>query len=350
VIGPAQDGTGRQEYSAKGELEQACLAKAGWRFTQASDTPLLTDPLVHLFGEAGSPSSRFKQVLAGTFQPPPVCDLFAARLLQSLYRPTQVAECPARSLHEYTTSWRKARESTSSSPLGIHFGHYIAGTFNPDILVLNAMMADIPMNTGYSPARWRKGLNIMLEKSLGNFNVEKLQIILLFEADFNANNKWLGRAMMLNAEQYNLLAPEQYGSRKQKSAVAQCLNKLLFYDYIRFHKQPAALCSNDAKSCYDRIVLLIAALCLCRLGASTPSIASMISTLYQMEHHIRTSFSDSTKAGNQKKWGQPIAGIGQGNGASLQIWAAVSSPSSSYSNSKVFSQRSSGRSPYMHAN
>jgi len=97
-------------------------------------------------------------------------------------------------------------------------------------------------------------------------------------------------------------------------------------DYIHFHKQPAALCSNDAKSCYDRIVLLIAALCLCRLGASTTSITSMISTLYQMEHHIRTSFGDSTKAGNQKKWGQPIAGIGQGNGAGPQIWAAVSSP------------------------
>jgi len=198
--------------------------------------------------------------------------------------------------------------------------------FNPDILVLNATMADIPMSTGYSPEQWQKGLNIMLEKSPGNFNVEKLRIILLFEADFNANNKWLGRAMMLNTKQYNLLAPEQYGSRKQKSAVAQCLNKLLFYDYIHFRKQPAALCSNDAKSCYDRIVLLIAALCLCRLGASTTSVTSMISTLYQMEHHIRTSFGDSTKAGNRKKWGQPIAGIGQGNGAGPQIWAAVSSP------------------------
>jgi len=32
----------------------------------------------------------------------------------------------------------------------------------------------------------------MLEKSPGNFNIKKLRIILLFEADFNANNKWLG--------------------------------------------------------------------------------------------------------------------------------------------------------------
>jgi len=52
----------------------------------------------------------------------------------------------------------------------------------------------------------------------------------------------------------------------------------------------------------------------------------MISTLQQMDHHIRTTYGDSAKSGNQKKWGSPIAGSGQGNGAGPQIWAAVSSP------------------------
>jgi len=67
----------------------------------------------------------------------------------------------------------------------------MAGTFNPDILIFNASMADIPMTTGYSPNWWREGLNAMLEKIPGNCNVEKLWIILLFGANFNANNKWL---------------------------------------------------------------------------------------------------------------------------------------------------------------
>jgi len=53
---------------------------------------------------------------------------------------------------------------------------------------------------------------MQLEKSLGNFNIEKLCIILLFEADFNQNNKWVGRAVMLNAESARMLAAEQYGS------------------------------------------------------------------------------------------------------------------------------------------
>jgi len=66
------------------------------------------------------------------------------------------------------------------------------GTFNPEILLINAKLADIPLQTGFSPACWKKGLNVMLEKVAGNINVEKLRIILLFEADFNYNNKWLG--------------------------------------------------------------------------------------------------------------------------------------------------------------
>jgi len=57
---------------------------------------------------------------------------------------------------------------------------------------------------------------------------------------------------MLNAEQFSLLASKQYSSHKQKSAIVQCLNKLLFYDIICFCQQLAALCSNDAT--YKKVV------------------------------------------------------------------------------------------------
>jgi len=70
---------------------------------------------------------------------------------------------------------------------------------------------------------------------------------------------------MFAAEKFQALAPEQYGCRKGKVANVQSLNKCLFYDTIRYKRQPAALCSHDAKSCYDRIVLLVMALAMCRL-------------------------------------------------------------------------------------
>jgi len=300
VIGPLPTGASQQQFSSKGELELACIDKAGRHFTQANSTPFLAEPLLTLFGETGCNSQVFQQVLDGTFHPPMACNPYTAKLLCHLQYPPNLQQISPHSLQEYQSSWQKAWEAMSSSPSGVHFGHYIVGTFNPDLLILNARLADIPLSTGYSTTRWHKGLNVMLKKSPGNFNVEKLWIILLFKADFNLNNKWLGQAVMFWVEQAHLLAPEQYGSWKYKLAIVQCLNKLFFYDFLQFHHQAAALCLNDAKSCYNHIMLLIAALCLCQLGTSKPAIVSMINTLHDMEHHIQTSFSDLAKSGSQK--------------------------------------------------
>jgi len=111
-----------------------------------------------------------------------------------------------------------------------------------------------------TPQRWRFGTDVMFEKKPGNFCVDKLRLILLYKADFNQNNKFLGRAMMRNAELQKLLAPEQYGSRKKMSAIDQCLNKRLAFDLLRQSRCPAAMCSNDARSCYNQIVHSITSL------------------------------------------------------------------------------------------
>jgi len=70
----------------------------------------------------------------------------------------------------------------------------------------------------------------------------------------------------------------------------------------------------------------MAALCLCRLGSSMTMVNSMITTIHEMEHHIRTTFGDLKSHASCYTWQALITGIGQVNGASPQIWAAVSSP------------------------
>jgi len=277
-------------------------------------------------GELGTNSPAFKQVLAGWFEPEPHMDNYMTKLLKYWSQPTRVQDIPKCTLHEYWDGWCKAWELMSSSLSGIHFGHYMVGMFNPDILIFNASMADIPMQTGYSPNWWKEGLNIMLEKIPRNQNVEKLRIILLFEADFNANNKWIGQAVMMKAESLNLLADKQYGSRCNKATILQCLNKGLFYDILWQWRKPATLCSNDAKSCYDQITLLAAAMSLCHLGAPTQAVQSMTKMIHRMQHHIQTAYGDSKQAASRKTWNKLIAGIGLGNIAGPSIWAAVSSP------------------------
>jgi hypothetical protein len=73
----------------------------------------------------------------------------------------------------------------------------------------------------------------MLEKEKRNFRVDKLRAILLFEAAFDQKNKKLGREMMYTAERLQQVAKEQYGSRKNKAAIDQCLNKRLTFDLAR---------------------------------------------------------------------------------------------------------------------
>jgi len=59
VIDLAFEGSSQQEFTTKVDLKWACIEEAGRQFTQASDTPLLVDPFLHMFGETGASSSMF---------------------------------------------------------------------------------------------------------------------------------------------------------------------------------------------------------------------------------------------------------------------------------------------------
>ena len=53
--------------------------------------------------------------------------------------------------------------------------------------------------------------------------------------------------------EYQQLATEQYGSRKNHTAILQTLNKRLTMDISMLQKISTVFCSQDAKSCYNRI-------------------------------------------------------------------------------------------------
>jgi len=196
--------------------------------------PLPNRTIVKHVWRSNSLYKAFDQVLDGMFNCPSECDPMAACLLCELAQPQEVTQIPDHQLEEVMLGWKKAWEITLSSPSSIHFGHYMAGNFNPTIAIFYASLADIRMSSGYSLKWWCTSLNIMLQKQARNRNVDKLCIILLFETDCNQNHKWLGQAVMCQAEQLGLLTQEQYGSCNQKSAAIQCLNKRLVYDYIWF--------------------------------------------------------------------------------------------------------------------
>jgi hypothetical protein len=305
-------------------IEEALLAELKKRFNQAATTPFLDKSLLSDVGPLGvSPASQ--EILAGKYVPSNSVDEWASKLLPFLKR--IVPTIPTRDLlpHEYASSWKKVKERTSSGPSGLTIPHMKAHGQSNLLTRVDSIMANLPFRHGFSPTRWRKGLDVMIEKKPGARRLDSLRAILLYEADFNQNNKRLGREMLYQAEIHDAVAVEQYGSRKNMSASDQSLNKALTFDIWRQLRQRGALCCNDAKACYDRIVHNCASLCMQRVGTDPHPIISMFQTIQSLEHHVRTVFGESKKFFKQAGT-TPLQGVGQGNGAGPQIWALVSTP------------------------
>ena len=169
--------------------------------------------------------------------------------------------------------------------------------------------------------------------------VDKLRIILLYESDFNFNNKIIGRKALENGERHGAIAIEQYGSRRGKSAIDQVLNKQLTYDIWRQSRRPGILISNDAKSCYDRMVHSAISLALQRMGIQQGPIESMLEAIQKLKHFVRTGHGDSDEFFDCSELTIPCQGSGQGNGAGPSIWALLSTPLFDLMRAKDFGAR-----------
>ena len=112
-------------------------------------------------------------------------------------------------------------------------------------------------------------------------------------AEFNANNKLLGRDTMKKAEECNSLPREQYGCRKNHRSSHALLNKRLTCDLFRFRRQAASICGNDLKSCFDRLLHSIINISMICQGAPPNSTRGMCATLQQALHYISTAFGRS---------------------------------------------------------
>ena len=75
----------------------------------------------------------------------------------------------------------------------------------------------------------------MILKKEGNNNLDKLRTLVLFEADFNHNNKFLGRQMMHHLGDKQFLAQEQFSSPGKK-CIDHVVNRKLYFDLVRYQK------------------------------------------------------------------------------------------------------------------
>ena len=318
-----EDGTST-DIIEKEAIENAIIPTNQKKFHQSEDScPFLKHPLVDQFGFHGE-KEGYKAFLEGTYEAPEDID----EITKSFINICQ--EQPAESIHslsrtplDFKESWIKMKEKTSSRRL--HFGHFKACCKDDALTAINYVLAEVPFQSGYSPTRWKNATDVMILKKAGLYDVDKLRTIVLYEADFNHNNKWLGKAMMDKACEFRKIATEQY-SIPGKKAIDHALNRRLIFDITRYQKSSLAMTSCDLKSCYDRIVHVPAMMAMHRAGASVEASSSMFATIQSAQHVTRTAFGDSTSTyGGIEHFNAPVMGVGQGNGCGPQVWAVVSS-------------------------
>ena len=130
--------------------------------------------------------------------------------------------------------------------------------------------------------------------------MEKLRLILLMEADYNANNKEIiGNRMMGMVQEYSLMMEEIF-SELGWMAEDGALSKILFYDIVRQCRLSAAISSVDMANCYDSITHAIAFLIFQACGVPVEGVEVMLSAIQDMKYFLCMAFGDSKNSQGSK--------------------------------------------------
>ena len=122
------------------------------------------------------------------------------------------------------------KESTTTSPSGRHLGRYKAllstGSYNPDnkeftafvdqqsdIVKLLLFLDNYCLRTGHVLKRWKTIVNLMIFKDNGAYRIHRLQVMHIYEADFNLllAVKWW--QLLHSADKAGIINKGQFGGR-----------------------------------------------------------------------------------------------------------------------------------------
>ena len=309
----------------KKEIETEIIKANKEKLLQSRDTPLRQEPLRSLIGERME-FEKWERLLKKEIHIPAGLEEGTRLWFEAIQNFEDEPFDIEWTTEEYFEGWKSMSEDKSALP-GIQAAHLKSIDSSTQAAEIISWMALIPLLTGYAPRQWKRGVDSMIPKKKNEWRPDKLRLILLMEARFNQNNKIIGRKMMEHGEAKGYLAREQFGSRKSKSAIEHALNKRITIDVARQSKTPAAYIANDAKSCYDRILLMVAYLTMRHMGVPEEAAKSSISTLVEMPRKVKTVYGESTESYSTNYiLDEILHGIGQGNGYGPIIWAGISSP------------------------
>jgi hypothetical protein len=132
---------------------------------------------------------------------------------------------------------------------------------------IHAAMMTVPLATLFCPERWKKAIDVMLEKITGVVRSNKLRIIQLLEADINQVLRiaFARNIAKLAKNNKGIISDHQY-VRAHDTCLTPVFNKLVTVEILIQKRTEGIIFDNDVKGCHDRIISGVALASLRRLG------------------------------------------------------------------------------------
>jgi hypothetical protein len=261
ILVEKKDGT-TDRITDKAGMEEKLIEQFQKHYSQADGTPFTRSPLTDILGRYGT-TEEASWLFDGTFTISDDTEIDEATksILRKLKR-----QDGTRDVCDHITADKDTQNG--ESPRQLHLLDCTWGTRR-----LCYEWKETRQKKGKSTyrkeyKRWEKIINATIKKIPGTPLLHKLRVIHLIESDFNLMIGIGNRRMMWGAEENENLGTEQKGSRKGQEAISLVVEKQAKFSISRMARTNIASLDNDAKSCFDRIVMLVALLCAQRQGMS----------------------------------------------------------------------------------
>ena len=238
--------------------------------------------------------------------------------------------------------FRTWKESTRTSPSGMHLGHFKSLLVNiyevndqscevdlklqqeqQELFDVSLRILNLAIASEQPLTRWRTATNIVIPKKKDAYDVKNLRNIHIYECDLNAllSLKW--KEASSAAETMNFLVPCQFGSRKERSSHNPVYIETAQLEIARLARKQYGQINYDARACYDRILPNLAAMTSLVHGVPKRLVILHNMLLRNMNYEVYIKGA-SKNLGYKSSNNSIVYGTGQGCGNSPFIWLFLS--------------------------
>eukprot|EP00957_Ditylum_brightwellii_P068277 5184055-Ditylum_brightwellii.AAC.1 len=187
----------------------------------------------------------------------------------------------------------------------------------------------------HTPERWKTIYKLYLLKEAEIYRRHRLRTLYIIDAELNLmRQELIVRRLMKNAELFEHLSGNQYGGRKGHAAIDILVLMVFLFDILYMMRANTAFTYCDARVCYDRIVVIIAALTEQAAELAPEHSIFLAHTLIQLEYHILTAYGLPEQKNFHSK-DHPVHGMGQGPCDTPSKWTCMVNPSLKSFNKKA---------------